>query len=40
MLTNQFQQISSRITWTWLVFAACEPLRAKVEVMEEFARVA
>ena len=24
----------------WLMFAACEPLRAKVELMEEFARVA
>ena len=23
----------------WLMFAACEPLRAKVELMEEFARV-
>ena len=24
----------------WLMFAACEPLRAKVELMEEFASVA
>ena len=24
----------------WLMFAACEPLRAKVQVMEEFARIA
>ena len=24
----------------WLMFAACEPLRPKVEVMEEFAHVA
>ena len=24
----------------WLIFATCEPLRAKVEVMEEFANVA
>ena len=24
----------------WLMFAACELLRAKVEVMEEFARIA
>ena len=24
----------------WLMFAACEPLRAKVEAMEEFASVA
>ena len=24
----------------WLIFAACEPLRAKVEAMEEFAHVA
>ena len=24
----------------WLIFAACEPLRANVEAMEEFARVA
>ena len=24
----------------WLIFAACEPLRAKVEAMEEFASVA
>ena len=24
----------------WLMFAACEPLRAKVELMEEFTSVA
>ena len=24
----------------WLIFAACEPLRPKVEAMEEFAHVA
>ena len=24
----------------WLMFAACEPLRAKVEAMKEFASVA
>ena len=24
----------------WLMFAACEPLRAKVELMEEFASIA
>ena len=24
----------------WLMFAACEPFRPKVEVMEEFAHVA
>ena len=24
----------------WLMFAACEPLRPKVEAIEEFARVA
>ena len=24
----------------WLMFATCEPLRAKVEAMEEFASVA
>ena len=40
MLTKSVQQISSRVTWTWLMFAACKPLRAKVEAIEEFARVA
>ena len=32
--------MSCRDEGLWLMFAACEPLRAKVEAMEEFARVA
>ena len=40
---NQWLKItlkeSERIAWTWLVFAACEPIKVKVKTMEEFANV-